>query len=579
MSPETTSMTKRLLACGLLAIAIAACENPLAISNQNSPDRGRVFTNAKDLEVFVSGLFGVWHACTIGGSNDGIHTQAMVMGMENTSALANFAMGPRGAIPRSQIDNNRGGQGNAGNFHDWFRCHRAARQAALGIQALQNLSLGSVTADNRAKMFARLVQGLALGNLSLTYDSASIITELTNPTAGAGEIVPLSAFQAVNTAALGFLDSAITMANANPGAFPLPTTANFWINGIGVTQAQFVQIARSYKALFRANVARTPAGRAAVDWAQVIADADAGLTADLDPQMDPTNGWDVSWVVQAFATGSANWHQMSQFWLGMADSSGGYDNWLNTAPASRVAFVVVSADRRIPSGTGCFNTLPCPAAVRTSQQGAAGTGSAGQAFANTPYFRNRPSGEDQPGSTLQISMYDFWRSRAFRQASRIGRYPILTASNIRLLAAEGYLRTNDFATAMTRINVSRTGKGVLPALAGIANGDTAAVVPGGAGCVPRVPNIATGFKSTKCGNIWDALKWEYRMETAYTGYGNWYFASRGWGDLPEGTAIHWPVPYDEMDTRSQAFYPAGGKGTPTGAQAGNYGLFAPGGVY
>jgi len=58
----------------------------------------------------------------------------------------------------------------------------------------------------------------------------------------------------------------------------------------------------------------------------------------------------------------------------------------------------------------------------------------------------------------------------------------------------------------------------------------------------------------------------------------WYFAGRGWGDLPEGTALYWPVPYQEMDTRRQVFYSAGGPNLPGGAPHGNYGLYA-GGVY
>jgi hypothetical protein len=103
-------------------------------------------------------------------------------------------------------------------------------------------------------------------------------------------------------------------------------------------------------------------------------------------------------------------------------------------------------------------------------------------------------------------------------------------------------------------------------------------VPGGTACVPRVPDIAQGFKGTKCGNVWDALKWEYRLETAFAGYGRWYFAARGWGDLPEGTAIQWPVPNQEMLTRRQAYYGMGGVGLPGGSAKGNYGLFS-GGVY
>jgi hypothetical protein len=227
-----------------------------------------------------------------------------------------------------------------------------------------------------------------------------------------------------------------------------------------------------------------------------------------------------------------------------------------------------------------------------------------------PYFRNRPTGEDQAAAPLQGSQYDFWRSRQFRQANRIGPYPIMTAAQIRLLAAEGYFRQGNFVEMINRINVSRgrvvnivtrrdtvidtvslgpplntdttitdvvEGVNVLDTLPNTI-ADTLTPIPGGAGCVPRVPDIATNFQSAKCGSVWDALKWEYRMETAYTGYGNWYFASRGWGDLPEGTAIQVPVPYQEMDSRAQSFYPMGGLGGPGGAGRGNYGLFF-GGVY
>jgi len=174
-------------------------------------------------------------------------------------------------------------------------------------------------------------------------------------------------------------------------------------------------------------------------------------------------------------------------------------------------------------------------------------------------------------------MYDFWRSRQFRQALRIGPYPIMTASEVRLLAAEGYLRTNAFTQAINLINVSRRAKGVLDSIPN-SIADTVTRIPGGAHCVPRIPAPPyTIPMTTMCGNVWDALKWEYRMETAYTGYGNWFFPARGWGDLPQNTATQWPVPYQEMDARRTPFYGFGGGGT-SSAGPGNYGLFL-GGVY
>jgi hypothetical protein len=581
-------MKNRLLSVMLLVLALGACRDPLSVPNLDDPDRRRVFSNPVDLEVFIAGLWAVQHQATIGGSNDGLQTQMAVMSLENTSALANFAMGPRGVIPRNPITNQRGSQGNAGNLHDWFRGHRAARQAALGIAALRNLPLTTPAQTRRALMFARFIQGVALGNLSLAYDSASILTEDDNPEADAAVVVPLSHYSAVNAAALRYIDSALAIATAEPtsgGAFPFPNTANFWINGVtGLTgtgtasKDLFIRILRSYKAKIRAGVARTPTERAAVDWAQVILDADAGITADLAPQMDQTKAIDISWLAQHYA--SAAWHQMPQFFLLMADTSGSYATYLNTPNASRAAMLIVTPDRRFPAGV----TRTAQSDTNTNTYAK----SAGQNFALTPYFKNRLSGNDLAGEPLLVSQYDYYRSRQLQQASRIGPWPVMTAAEIRLLAAEGYFRTGDFAQMINRINVSRrdtvggliAGPGFLPAIPNTIT-DTLTPVPGTlTSCVPKVPdpNHALGaYKGYKCGNVWDALKYEYRLETAYTGYGNWYFAGRGWGDLPAGTATQFPVPYQEMDSRQRPFYGFGG-GLPSSAGPGNYGLF-PGGVY
>jgi hypothetical protein len=556
----------------LIALTGVGCDL-LNVTNNNNPNRDAALGTPTDLENFVGFLYAVAHSGTLGGAAipgctepciDGLQAQMQTMGMENVSGLANFAMGPRSAIPRNPIDNTPGSQGNVGDYRDFTVEHRAARMSSLALAKLNQFgTLGSDARTARARAFARFVQGVALGNLALAYDSAAILTE-TNNTA---QIVPLAHYDAVMTAALGYLDSAIAIATgpvpAGPASdwFPPPTAAP-WINGVTLTAPVLAQIAHSYKARFRAGVARTPAERAAVDWSLVMADAAAGITTDLNVTMAPSQGWDVSWALQHYATGSANWHQMSQFFMGMADTSGGYDSWLGTAPASRTPFLVVTPDKRLPQGT-----------TRALQQ--ADTQPA--TFASTRYFRNRPSGEDQPGDPLNISMYDYRRSFGFFSNTRNGPYPIMTRAEIRLLAAEGAIRTGAVAQAAAAIDSSRVGKGRLPALTG-AVVDTVTSVPGGAACVPRVPDPAQGFKKSKCGNMWDALKWEYRMETAYTGYGMWYFAARGWGDLPQGTAFHWPVPYQEMQVRSEPYYGLGGVGLIGGSAPGNYGLFK-GGVY
>src|SRR2546429_489823 len=251
---------------GVLTIALGACQDPLVVANSNNPDRGRVFNSAADLEQCIASGYARAHAGTLGaatvltgGSNDALQPQLLVMGMENVSALANFAMGPRSAIPRNPITNARGSQGNIGNYRDWVVQHSAARTAALGMARLKTFSLGSPARDARARAFGRFSQGVALGNLALAYDSASVLTENDNPEADAAVIVPLSGYRAVMSAALAYLDSAIAIASgpvpAGPAGdwFPLPST---WINGQALTSGatgSFVQLARSYKARFRAG--------------------------------------------------------------------------------------------------------------------------------------------------------------------------------------------------------------------------------------------------------------------------------------------------------------------------------------
>jgi hypothetical protein len=86
--------------------------------------------------------------------------------------------------------------------------------------------------------------------------------------------------------------------------------------------------------------------------------------------------------------------------------------------------------------------------------------------------------------------------------------------------------------------------------------------------VPVGPN----YTSTACGDILEAMKWEKRMETAYTTYGAWYLDSRGWGDLPVGTPLSWPVPFQELDARQRPIYDLGGSGGQAAAGPSTYGF-------
>ncbi len=524
-----------IMGSGLLLGLTACGGDALNITNINNPDVARAYATPAGVEGVVAGLgpqvFNPQRA------TESVNTQAKILTGESFASVANFGMAARAQIPRSIISNELGNDnqtGNLANFNSFSRVARTASNAIVAVNALAKTgqTIGSPAQDARARAFSFLMLGQSLGMLSLAYDSAAIVT----PAVPSDQVPGLSSAAAVNTAALAMLDSAIavaTSAAATNGAngFPLPAT---WINGQSLTQANFVRLARSYKARYRAGVARTVAARAAVDWTAVIADATNGITADFTVNIGNSSGWTSAFDVgQIYVTGG--WHSLPYFYYGMADVSGGYDAWLATPRDSRRAFVIVSPDKRWPTGT-----------TRAAQQAQAPT----VVLPTGQYFRNRPTGEDVPLTGPGDSFYDHRRYGAVNLAGSAGPYVEMSKTELDMLAAEGYIRAGNLSAAASLINVTRVKNGLDPVSVTSA---TQPISTNLATCVPRVPQ-APAFTSTGCGTILEAMKYEKRMETAFTGYMVWYTDNRGWGDNIEGTVIEWPVPYQEMQARQSGYY-------------------------
>jgi hypothetical protein len=550
----------RVLCSVPLALLIAGCQNKdiLNVPNYNNPDVARTYSTPAGVEGVLASTFQqVWAgtmACT-----DCIMTQAKNLALEDYSELNNYEMNLRALIPRAPIINDRGNTSSSANNSVYSALSKVTRNVANGIQAVDRLiaasgatgnGLGSKAQDARAKAFGYLSAGWALGGLAMVYDSAAIVTPST-PT----ELVPdMSAYPDVMKAALALLDSAIATAqspNATIGAngFPLPVS---WINGVPMTAAQFVQFCRTSKARFRAGVGRTPAERAAADWNAIMADVQAGITADFVLVYSVSAGWSGGSpydVGQGLAPG---WSGTPALMYGMADTSGGYANFIATPFTSRDgAFLIHSPDLRFPQGnsrTDQTNDTPLPLPPHR-------------------YFRNRPPGEDVPVSGYGFSFYDTRRFYAIRANSGNGNYTAINKIEMDMLLAEGYIRAGNFAQATPLINASRARNG-LPPIGTITSASQA--IAGGAGCVPQVPQ-PPAFNTVACGNILEAMKWEKRMETSFSCmFICWWTDSRGWGDLPMNSGLQWPVPNQELDARNHPIYSYGG-GLASSAPKGNYG--------
>lgn len=525
----------------LVLVALAGCSDNLVVTNPNNPDETRALARPTDVENLVGAAFR-----TINNYTDGdileINAQLICAGMENFSGLANAGMGPACAVPRPSVDNSRGNQTLAEKYQPYLNIYRAVRSTALGLSRLNDPTFTfyptSVPQVARDRAFAFFEIGVGLGDIAMVYDSGAAVAPGDDPQA----ILPLVGSDSLGAYALAQLDSAIAIAKATGSGFPLPSS---WINGQALTAANFIKLAYSWKARIRAGIARTPAARALVDWTKVRDDAALGITADFNIQMQSSAP---AWTYRpAQMDLFANWHMMWQFMIGMADGSGAYSTWLATPAASRSPILVVTPDLRFPQG-----------ATRAAQNTASGcTPSACTPPRTDIYFRNRLAGSDVPSDPLGFSMYDFYRfnSVLFSSPPRTGPIPVVTLSEMNLLRAEAQVRLGNIGGATGAaglIDISRTAHG-LPSLVAAGITDTLTAVPGGANCVPKVPQPPS-YTSAACGNLFDALRWEKRMETAYTHWGAWWIDGRGWGELPAGTPLTYPVPYQELDTRLEPSY-------------------------
>ena len=543
------------------ALGLGACEHNLEVANPNNPDGKTLLGRPSDAEALMASYYKRWHE-GLYRTTTNFEGMANVMSFQNYSDLANNCQNQR--LPFSgAINNNAIGNNCESEQKKVYQVESEVNRVASTLlkQMDEGLTLGTVGRDARYRAFGEFLRGVSLGYLALFYDSAAVVAaETDNQDPG-----PLVGYKEVMDSAIAALGRAVDATNT-PGFqsldanwIPAPTSFN---------ATDFARLIRSYRARFRANVARTPAERAAADWDAIIADTQNGITADHLNTTNTTNGPFKAWVNQyeSFAL----WHQMPAWVIGMGDVSGSYATWIATPTSAKGAgntpFFMITPDLRFPQGNtraeqqADFAITSCEGASQTCKR----------------YFANR-IGNDQFNSLgWGWSNYDFvrfhsWVKKGDGGGSQNGPIVFFTKVENDMLQAEGLIRKGSFAAAAALINVTRTKNG-LPALTAL---DNTSPVPGGANCVPKVP--VAPYTVVACGNMMEAMKWEKRIETAYTHFAAWYLDSRGWGDLAENTPLFWAVPYQDLQSRGfapSAIYSAGnGVGTAPGSFAakGTYG--------
>ncbi|MEJ2187691.1 MAG: hypothetical protein P8Z36_17520 [Gemmatimonadota bacterium] len=541
-------LSKGLVAATLLLFGATACAD-LEVTNLNAPDASRALQSAGDVESLIAGGFETWHDAqyTYTGPALFLSNQSF----QHTAPWANASMEFYGRIPRNPIVNDPAHVEYAYWTSPWDINYGAISGVADGLRAIENAESGvadDLGADRtaRAKAFGNFVLGMAL-----LYDQGFIIDETTDLTQPQDPVD----YTAMMTAALGYLDKAITEAQA--GFTDIPAT---WMS-VAVSSDELIRLAHSQKARFMANVARDPTERAAVNWGAVVDEVDAGITEDWVMDMDPNNGW----YADALDYGTyPGWAQANYFVMGMADQSGAYQYWLNLLPTGSAKLpnpgggpgdggnvLIVTPDTRFVQGTTLAEQLDST--------------NAGSLFQIPDAL---PNGDDQWGianvwkrpdrGTWRWSWYWHVDSEQYTYWNDFD-WPEVTKAEMDLLKAEAYMngaKGMGAADAAAIVNTYRTANGLSATDAAGTNTE----------CVPKLPNGT-------CGDLMEMLKWEKRMETHFKGIymNSWWFDGRGWGDLFKGTPLQFPIPCLEAQTLGLLpCYTFGGAGGDYAAPVSNY---------
>ena len=261
--------------------------------------------------------------------------------------------------------------------------------------------------------------------------------------------------------------------------------------------------------------------RANLNWAAIKADATPGLAPHYAGLYDdcPWAWHGTKWPVLIHD----GWGRTDYRTIGPADASGEWEKWIAASPADKRPFNIDTDDRRITGGS--FDD----------------DGTYMDYYGNSPFPADRGL---YHYSHYKDGRWDYiWREESF-----LTEWIDFDEKELEFIAAEADYRLGNKAAAMATVNKYRTGDAQLLPFLTVDD-----VAPGGTRCVPQNPDGS-------CGDLWEALKYEKRIEVYGYGMATEYFDDRGWGDLVQWTWTQLPIPGSELEILLEDIYTFGGPG-------------------
>jgi hypothetical protein len=548
-------LRRNLKGLALGVVLLSGCQD-LDIVNVNDPDRFRALGDPAAMQSLVAGAFDDWFSAQHATTRANLFMNYATEMTSTTNAAGFFTEGIEPRIAHGNLVNIPAGVGVSGPRDHW--------EDMLGVASIANdllketdptaaepfrIIISGVDQTMRARAFAKFLQGISWGVLANMFDQVMVHTELDSiPTLSTDAAQFIVSSDEALEAAIAALEEAKTIATANNVTFPCRGCTggglNQWFfhpDTTALTTAKFVEMANTFAARFIVLQARTPAERAAVDWARVLTYTNAGLTTDFNIQLEPDQTSPLYQNAQDEVTGCTNCYRWDNQLIGHADISGNYQNWLAQPLGSRVSFNITSPDRRIVGAT-------------STSRGSytRHTPGSGCCLSSRPaYFR---------------SNYQ-WRRHAHElgltanrdHGNNAGVAHIATADENRLYAAEAYFHQGNLPMARDLINVTRTRTRVFHD-GSTAAGLPAATVEGAPHSTPTSNDCVPRTDANQCGDLHVALWYERMVENAGLDAVRGYLDSRAFGLMLQDSYIELPLPANELDQMELALYTFGGAG-------------------
>ena len=495
--------------CAAAAALASACLD-LEVENTNAADRAAALANPTDVQLLVTGAYQQWWTVAHGFVPAGALSTAADAHSSTSDRSGQFEAGRE---PRRPLDNSPvavGAVTTSVNIQPWAFTYvglASVRDGLLAIEGGLRILLEGEDHTERLVAFGKFVQALTLANLAVLYDRAFIVDETVDDV-GALQVQPYSAMWA---AAEQKFAEVIEMASG--ADFTIPSE---WVGHNGDWSAGYMaELARAYRTRYRTQVPRNPAERDALDWEGIRRDAMAGLSRDFAGRW-VRRQWPAYHISKL--TFSCCSVRMDYRTIGPADASGQWEAWINAPVDERTPFLIDTDDRRItgesPTTDGKY----------------------------IGYLGNSPFPPERGLYHHSHYVYTGWL--ALYQAD--SEHPDLTNKELGFIVAEADYHLGNRTAVMEFVNGHRATAGLPP----FSSADDPA--PGGDRCVPQMPDGS-------CGSLWEAYKYEKRIELYHYGFGTEFFDDRGWGDLVSGTWEQFPIPGRELELLMMDLYTFGGQ--------------------